>query len=439
VTPVLLGLGSNLGNREERLRAALDLLEDGGRVRVVRTSAFRETEPVGGPPQGKYLNGVAFAETNLDPEELLLLLKDVEVRIGRRPGGERWGPREIDLDLLLYGDRVIERPGLIVPHPRLPARRFVLEPAAEVAPTMEHPVLRRSLASLLRELGAADAGVPTLLRTVEDLRAWVRAARRNRLTTGMVPTMGALHDGHGSLFRAAVRDCDRTLATVFVNPRQFDDPRDLERYPRTLEADLALAGRHGVDAVFAPSAEEMYPAGYATKVEVQGLSSVLEGAVRPGHFAGVATVVCRLLALALPDRAYFGQKDAQQVVVVRRMVRDLGIPCDVVVMPIVRDADGLAMSSRNRFLSAEERRRALALPAGLRAAREAYGRGERDAAGLVALARAPLDAAGLPVDYLVCADPESLEPLAGPVGRALLLAAVRVGKVRLLDNEVLGG
>ncbi|MCK6479983.1 MAG: pantoate--beta-alanine ligase [Planctomycetes bacterium] len=439
MTRVLLGLGSNLEPREEHIRTALDLLQERGAVRVERVSRLRETEPVGGPPQGSYLNGAALVETDLSPRDLLALIKSVEGRVGRSATGVRWGPREVDVDILLHGDLVVQEPGLIVPHPRLTGRRFVLEPAAEIAGDFLHPVLALSIAELLRRLPERlGRGAPRLLSTPEDLRGWVKTSLRNRFTTGLVPTMGALHEGHASLMRAAYRETDRVVASIFVNPRQFDDPSDLDRYPRTLEEDIALCAENGVDAVFAPSAEDMYPKGFCTRVEVEGISRVLEGAIRPGHFSGVATVVLKLIALALPDRAYFGQKDFQQACLVRRMVKDLGAPCTVVVMPTVRDLDGLAVSSRNRFLSPEDRRKGLALPRALEAARRAWADGERNAGRLHAEAAGVLGKEpGFAVDYLVVADPETLETLQGDADRAVILAAGRAGSVRLLDNVLL--
>ena len=228
------------------------------------------------------------------------------------------------------------------------------------------------------------------------------------------------------------------MASIFVNPRQFDDPSDLERYPRTLEEDLVVCGENGVDAVFTPTVEEMYPRGFCTRVEVEGISDVLEGKVRPGHFSGVATVVLKLIAMTLPDRAYFGQKDLQQAAILRRMARDLGLWTTIVVMPTVREPDGLALSSRNRFLEPEDRRRALCLVRGLGAAQRAWEAGERDALRLHEEAARVVEAEpGVAIDYLVVADPESLEPLKGDVDRAAILVAARVGSVRLLDNVLL--
>jgi pantoate--beta-alanine ligase len=234
-----------------------------------------------------------------------------------------------------------------------------------------------------------------------------------------VPTMGSFHEGHLALFRAAREECDVVVASLFVNPAQFGPAEDLARYPRDEARDARLAEQEGVDVLFAPAPEEMYPPGYQTWIEVTELSRDLEGAARPGHFRGVATVCCKLFNLVRPARAYFGQKDAQQAAVVRRLVRDLNLEVEIRVLPTVRDADGLALSSRNAYLSPEERQRALALPHALRL-------GAR-AADPVAAARAALD--GLDVDYVAVAD---YDP---PV----LAAAVRVGSTRLIDNVPLEG
>jgi pantoate--beta-alanine ligase len=250
-------------------------------------------------------------------------------------------------------------------------------------------------------------------RTVPELRAAL--ARLQGETVGLVPTMGAYHAGHVALFGAARSECDAVVASLFVNPAQFTEAADFEGYPREESADLRVAEEEGVDLVFAPSADELYPPGYQTWVDVEELSRPLEGAFRPGHFRGVATVCLKLFNLVRPDRAYFGQKDVQQVAVVRRMVRDLEVPLEIRVVPTVRDDDGLALSSRNVLLSPDERRRALALPQAL---------ATRDAAR----ARALLN--GLEVDYVEEADLDGMYVLAG---------AVRVGTVRLIDNVLLEG
>ncbi|WP_439592060.1 pantoate--beta-alanine ligase [Microbacterium sp.] len=267
--------------------------------------------------------------------------------------------------------------------------------------------------------------------TIAALREVLAPTRGGRI--GVVPTMGNLHEGHLDLVRAARAECDTVVMTIFVNPTQFEDAADLERYPRTVEHDLALAEANGVDVVFLPGVEEMYPDGFATTVSVDGaITEVLEGAVRGrAHFDGVATVVAKLLLAVLADVAYFGAKDAQQVVVVTRMVADLGIPTRIAVVPTARDADGLALSSRNARLTAEERARALAVPRALAAIADASTR-ERDAAALLAIGRATL--AGLDVEYLEIVDPDALTTLTTLEGAALVVVAVRVGATRLIDN-----
>jgi len=278
-----------------------------------------------------------------------------------------------------------------------------------------------------------------LLRTVGELREVLAPERRAGRSIGLVPTMGALHDGHLSLIAAARAECDVVVVSLFVNPAQFNESADLERYPRDERRDAVLAEQAGADLMFAPPVEEVYPQGFATAVEVLGgVSERLEGAHRGAeHFRGVATVVTKLLCMSQPDRAYFGRKDAQQVAVIERLVADLDLPVAVRALPTVRDHDGLALSSRNALLSPVDRRRALALPAALRAASALAQRGERSAPALLAAARAELDAAGLEPEYLALVEPDSMEPVQTLDGPALLALAARVGGVRLIDNVVL--
>ncbi|MDH4230340.1 MAG: pantoate--beta-alanine ligase [Nitrospirota bacterium] len=254
---------------------------------------------------------------------------------------------------------------------------------------------------------------------------------------GFVPTMGALHAGHLSLMRRARAECPRVVVSIFVNPRQFGPTEDFGRYPRTLEADLRLCAEAGVDAVFCPAPEEVYPPGFQTTVSVGPLTRRLCGLDRPDHFDGVTTVVARLFGLVRPTHAYFGQKDYQQASVIRRMVADLALEPEIVVCPIVREADGLAMSSRNRYLSADERQRALALCRGLERAQERFGAGERDAAAVTAALAEQLREAGAAVDYAAACDPVDLEPVARLESGTVLLVAARIGATRLLDNHIL--
>jgi pantoate--beta-alanine ligase len=276
------------------------------------------------------------------------------------------------------------------------------------------------------------------VRTVAELRAALAPARRDGRTIGLVPTMGALHDGHLSLMRRAREQCDLVVVSLFVNPAQFNERADLERYPRDERRDAAFAAAAGADVLFAPSVEEVYPSGFATTVEVLGVTERLEGAARgAAHFRGVSTVVTKLLCMALPDVAYFGQKDAQQVVVIRRLARDLNLPVRIEALPTVREPDGLAMSSRNALLSSDERARALALPAALDEACALAASGERSARALLDAARAALRPFDVEPDYLALVEPDTLEPVDTLTGEALLAIAARIGEVRLIDNAIL--
>ncbi|MGE0706587.1 MAG: pantoate--beta-alanine ligase [Planctomycetota bacterium] len=256
---------------------------------------------------------------------------------------------------------------------------------------------------------------------------------------GFVPTMGALHEGHLSLVRAAKQRCGRVVASVFVNPTQFGPGEDLERYPRDLEGDSAKLASAGACALFTTTPDEMYPPGFCSWVTVEGsLTEGLCGARRPGHFRGVTTVVLKLLQIVAPSDAFFGEKDRQQLIVLARMARDLDLPVAVHGCPIVREPDGLAMSSRNAYLSPEERQRALALSGGLRAAQEAFRAGERDARALEELVRARLAAAQAREDYVSAVDPDTLAPAGAARAETILAVAAFVGATRLIDNVVLG-
>jgi pantoate--beta-alanine ligase len=277
--------------------------------------------------------------------------------------------------------------------------------------------------------------------TVRELREALAPERRAGRSIGLVPTMGSFHEGHLSLVRRAREACDVVVVTLFVNPTQFGAGEDLDAYPRGETRDRALAEAEGVDLLFAPSVDEVYPEGFDTTVTVGGLSSVLEGdpARRgAGHFAGVATVVAKLFNMVGADVAYFGQKDAQQALIIRKLVRDLDMPVRIEVCPTVRDPDGLALSSRNAYLSADERERALALSRALRAAEEAVEGGTLEANTVLAAARAKLDEAGVEPEYLELRSAEDLSLVEHVNGSTLLAVAARVGRARLIDNTILG-
>lgn len=279
-----------------------------------------------------------------------------------------------------------------------------------------------------------------LVKTVAELREEIVLAKQQGLTIGLVPTMGALHEGHASLIKAANQENDFVVVSVFVNPTQFGPNEDLDAYPRTLDADCVLAEKMGANVVFAPSPKEMYPSADMTWVEVTGdVTKVLCGRSRPIHFRGVTTVVSKLFNLAQPDRAYFGQKDAQQVEVLKRMVKDLFFPLQLRVMPIIREADGLAKSSRNTYLSAEEHTAALILSRSLKAAQASFAAGERDAAKITEAVTAAIKSEPMAViDYVEIYGLPELTPVTAPLSGANLLAvAVKFGTTRLIDNVVL--
>lgn len=272
--------------------------------------------------------------------------------------------------------------------------------------------------------------------TLTDLRA-ARLSFSGRV--GLVPTMGYLHEGHLSLVRRAREETDHVVVSIFVNPTQFGPREDLSKYPRDLDRDLSLLEPLGVNLVWIPTAEIMYPPGFQTWVEVEGITQPLEGSMRPGHFRGVTTIVAKLFNAVQPHKAYFGQKDAQQAAVIRQMTRDLNFPLEVVVCPIVREPDGLAMSSRNVYLDPEQRKAATVLSRSLKAAKEAYDNGERDAEKIRGKMKEVLASEPLAqVQYVSCADYDTLEELETITGKALLSMAVFMGKTRLIDNIVLG-
>jgi pantoate--beta-alanine ligase len=276
------------------------------------------------------------------------------------------------------------------------------------------------------------------VRTVADLRAALRGARRAERTIGLVPTMGALHEGHLSLIRAARAESDVVVVSLFVNPTQFNEAADLDAYPRDEARDAEAAAAEGADLLFAPPVDEVYPPGFATTVRVAGVTEHLEGEHRgTAHFEGVATVVCKLLNMAQPDVAFFGQKDAQQAAVIRRLVRDLDIPVRIAVEPTVREPDGLALSSRNVHLRGADRERALALRRALDAAADRVAAGERDPHAVERVSRAAMAALGVEAEYVALVRPDDLRPVERIDGDVLVAVAARVGPTRLIDNAIL--
>lgn len=304
--------------------------------------------------------------------------------------------------------------------------------AATTAPRASKPPATTS-----REGLSATAGV-RIVRTIATLRAEVRGARAQSARVGLVPTMGALHEGHLSLIRAARKQCDLVVVSLFVNPTQFDEQADLLAYPRAEAGDAQLAAKAGANLLFVPSADEIYKPGFCSSVEVHGLTDRLEGAIRgSSHFKGVTTIVCKLLNIALPDIAYFGQKDAQQAAVIKRMVADLDMEVEIETMPTIREPDGLAMSSRNIRLSEDERQRALSLHAALLASQQLLDSGQQDCLALIEQARRTLASFSVEPEYVAIVDPQSFEELDLLTQSGLMLIAARVGQTRLIDNLLL--
>jgi pantoate--beta-alanine ligase len=277
-----------------------------------------------------------------------------------------------------------------------------------------------------------------ILSKIAEARAACRELRAAGRRVGLVPTMGALHAGHISLVRAAKAQCDAVVVSIFVNPTQFGPAEDFAKYPRPFERDCAALDKEGVNAIFAPAVEEMYPKGETTWVTVEGLSEKLDGLSRPGHFRGVATVVSKLFHAIEPDVAFFGQKDAAQLAVIRRMVRDLNFPVEIIGCPIVREPDGLAMSSRNAYLGPDERRRALSLSHALQKVERAFHNGERHSGALLQVGRdAMAQEPDVHLDYFEIVDPDTLDPVEQVTAKALVAVAAYVGSTRLIDNVVL--
>jgi pantoate--beta-alanine ligase len=277
-----------------------------------------------------------------------------------------------------------------------------------------------------------------IIQTIDEMRSACRAERMREQRLGFVPTMGALHEGHLSLVRAAKASCDMVAASIFVNPTQFGPTEDLAKYPRNFERDRELLENEGVTLLFAPSTEEMYPAGAVTWVNVEGLSEKLDGKSRPGHFRGVATVVAKLFHIAEPDAAFFGQKDAAQLAVIRRMVCDLNVAVEIVGCPIVRETDGLAMSSRNAYLNPTERKQALVLSRSLRRVKELWDTGEHHAEKLAAAGRAEIgEESSVRLDYFEVVDAATLDPVQEARQGSLVAVAAFVGATRLIDNLLL--
>lgn len=431
MTTVFIGLGSNLGNRKQNISLALKEIGSVNGAAIRKVSGFYATCPLGGPEQPDFLNAAAALSYSGTPAGLLKALKGIEKKLGRKKTA-RWGPRIIDIDILLFGNKIVRARNLIVPHKLMHKRLFVLKPLAEIAPGAIHPVLKTTVTNMLKNI------MPEIFKNVKDVKKFARKYKAAGKSVALIPTMGALHEGHLSLIRQAKKENDIAIVSIFVNPLQFGPKEDFQKYPRDTRRDVELCANAGADAVFAPTPKEMYANGFQTLVSQTRLPEHLCGLSRPGHFTGVMTVCCKLFNIVEPDTAYFGQKDFQQTVVITKMVEDLNMNLKIKVLPTVREKDGLAMSSRNAYLSAREHRDALCLYNALMKAKQLAKSGERSSANIIAemkkiIAKTP----SAEMDYVAIVNPETLENSDVIRGKAAAAMAVRIGKTRLIDNCIL--
>lgn len=419
-----LGLGSNVGEREKNITTALRFLNSEKDIKVIKASGLYETQPQGCPPGTPlFLNAAVKINTRLKPRELLRTCKNIERLLGRKKTRKGYSSRPIDLDILFYGRQKINLPDLKVPHPRLGERDFVITPLKEIAP------------GLIRALSKRTKTVSAIVW----MRKLIAREKAEGKTIGFVPTMGYLHQGHLSLIRQAKKDCDICVVSIFVNPLQFGPKEDYKKYPRNLEQDSILAKSAGCDYLFYPETKAMYSREYCTYVTVEKLTGNLCGVSRPGHFKGVTTVVAKLFNIIQPDTSYFGQKDYQQAAVVTRMLKDLNMPLSIKVMPIVREADGLAMSSRNVYLNSRERLDAAVLYQSLQNAKKMITRGQKNPRLIIAqIKKEILRKKSAAIDYVAIVDASSLEAVKVIKGKALIGLAVWIGRTRLIDNIIIG-
>jgi len=426
-----IALGSNIAPRKFFIDSAIEKIGREKGTAVRRHSSLYDTCPIGGPPQGRYLNSVIEVDTSLRPRDLLLRLLRIEKSLGRvRRGKNR--PRTIDLDVLLYDDTVIRQRGITIPHPRMHKRDFVMVGINEISPTVKHPLFKAAISDIYNQRQMK------IIRDPKEAYKSVFSLKQKGRRIGFVPTMGYLHEGHLSLIRKARRENDTVVVSIFVNPAQFGPREDFKHYPRDFKRDKALAKKAGADIIFYPDAKNMWVGGHSTYVNVEKISQDLCGRSRPGHFRGVATIVNKLFNIIPADNAYFGQKDAQQAIIIQRMARDLNIPIQIKMLPIVREKDGLAMSSRNTYLSKAQRRQAAVLFESLSLAKDLIKSGERRSTRIIKrMGDLVKKISSAKIEYIAIVDTDGLKDLKILKGNVLIALAVRFGRVRLIDNVII--
>ncbi len=424
-----LALGSNIEPRRAYLKRALDELSCTRGVTLTRTSPLYDTFPLGCADQPRFLNCVSKITTPLDPGALLGVVQKIERKLGRRRTRKN-GPRVIDLDILLYDRRLVRQKNLRIPHPRLHMRKFLLAALQDIDEAVYHPAMRHTVEELY-----AARHVP-VFRSPAKLSSHVRTIRARGLRIGFVPTMGCLHEGHARLIEEARRATDYVVSSIFVNPSQFGKNEDYAHYPRRFLHDVRYATRAGADCIFHPGRKTMYPEGYATTVSVSDVTQKMCGLFRPGHFDGVATIMAQLLEIVHPDILYVGQKDLQQVVVLKRMIKDLKFAVRTHMVGVVREKDGLAVSSRNRYLSSAQRRQAPVIYEALQRARATLRRGMRASGVRRQIERDIASRTDARVQYVAIVDPVHLRECVTIQKRVAIATAVFFGRTRLIDNII---
>ncbi|MBL7071910.1 MAG: pantoate--beta-alanine ligase [Candidatus Omnitrophica bacterium] len=424
-----VALGSNIEPRQAFLKKAIEVISARSGITLKKASSIYNTYPLGCPLKSRFLNRVIEIETVLRPESLLAELLNIERSLGRERSVKNF-PRTIDLDILFYDDLVTDEEGLVIPHPEWEKRDFLILGMNEIAPGIVHPVLNKSVSDI-------HNGRPMkIIKKAEEAYRYIDSLKSKGKRVGIVPTMGFLHEGHLSLMRRARRENDVVVVSVFVNPAQFGPREDFDDYPRDLKRDKRLMKQAGVDVVFLPETSRMYAAGHSTFINVDGTSERLCGRYRPGHFKGVATIVTKLFNIIPAHNAYFGQKDAQQAFMIRRLVGDLNIPVKIRILPIVRESDGLAMSSRNAYLSKSQRREAAVLYKSLLSAKGSIEKGEKRANAIIEKTKKSIEEnSSGKVQYISVVSTKDLKDVKILKREEILIAlAVYFGKTRLIDN-----
>ena len=425
-----IALGSNISPRRFFIDSATKIIGREKGISLRKSSSVYDTCPVGSSLKNRFLNSVVEVETSLSPSELFSKLLSIEKSLGRRRTSKN-KPRTIDLDLLLYGDLIFRKNGIIIPHPRMHKRDFVLFGINEISPTAIHPVLKKSISGIYKKREMK------IIKDPEKAYNYIASLRRKGRRIGFVPTMGYLHEGHLSLIKKVRQENDTVVISIFVNPVQFGPKEDYRRYPRNLRRDKDLAKKSGADVIFYPDVNDMYASNHSTFVDAGEISKNLCGRFRPGHFRGVATIITKLFNIIPADNAYFGQKDAQQALIIRRITRDLNIPIKIKILPIVRESDGLAMSSRNTYLSKKERRQAVVPSKALLLAKDLIKSGERSAKVIITHMQDLIkDESSAKIEYISIVDTDELKDIKELKGEVLIAIAARFGKTRLIDNII---